>query len=127
MRRLKAHHWSGNVRELENEMRRMVALAENGEFLTLKHLSDELAAIDGGMASNEFSGENRALLNGSGKLKDTVERIEKQLVSHSLIRNKWNYTKTARELGLSRVGLANKIKRYELEQALTFARSAGEK
>jgi two-component system, NtrC family, response regulator HupR/HoxA len=126
MRRLKAHHWSGNVRELENEMRRMVALAENGEFLTLKHLSEELAAIDGGIGSNEFSGENRALLNGgNGRLKDNVERIEKQMVSQSLIRNKWNYSKSARELGLSRVGLANKIRRYKLEQ--TFARSAGEK
>lgn len=127
MRRLKAHYWPGNVRELENEMRRMVALAENGEFLTLKHLSEELVAIDGGIASNEFNGENRSALNSSGKLKETVERIEKQMVSQSLIRNKWNYTKSAKELGLSRVGLSNKIKRYKLEHALTFAKTAGEK
>ncbi len=127
MRRLKAHHWTGNVRELENEMRRMVALADSGEFLSLKHLSEELAAIDGGIGASEFGGEHKPLITGSGTIKETVERIERQLVSQSLLRNKWNYSKSAKELGLSRVGLANKIKRYKLEQALTMARTAGEK
>ncbi|CAN5222044.1 sigma-54 dependent transcriptional regulator [soil metagenome] len=119
MRRLKAHHWSGNVRELENEMRRMVALAENGEFLALKHLSEELAAIEINSIQDEFSRENKELFDGNGTLKDVVERMERQIVSKSLVRNKWNYSKAARELGLSRVGLANKIKRYKIEQMLS--------
>jgi len=125
MRRLKAHRWTGNVRELENEMRRMVALAENGEFLSVKHLSDELAAIDGSIASGELSFDQRTL-NGGGTLKETVERIERQLVSQALIRNKWNHSKAARELGLSRVGLTNKVKRYNLEHTMTLAKRAGE-
>ena len=124
MRRLKAHQWSGNVRELENEMRRMVALAESGEFLALKHLSDELVAIDVVNVHDEFSREQKALFNGKGNLKEIVEKMERQIVSQSLLRNKWNYTKTAKDLGLSRVGLANKIKRYNLEQSLTSAKSA---
>lgn len=119
MRRLKLHHWSGNVRELENEMRRMVALAEDGEFLALKHLSDELASIEVTKIQNEFSRENNSLLNSGGTLKDVVEKMERQLVSNALLRNKWNYTKVAKELGLSRVGLANKIKRYKIEQSLS--------
>jgi two-component system response regulator HupR/HoxA len=127
MRRLKAHQWSGNVRELENEMRRMVALAENGEFLALKHLSEELVAIDVANVHDEFSREHKALFNGNGTLKEIVEKMETQIVSQSLLRNKWNYTKTAKELGLSRVGLANKIKRYNLEQTLTSAKYAGGK
>ncbi|TIT84701.1 MAG: hypothetical protein E5W59_26680, partial [Mesorhizobium sp.] len=32
------------------------------------------------------------------------------------IRNHWNQSRTAAELGLSRVGLANKIKRYSLNE-----------
>jgi two-component system, NtrC family, response regulator HupR/HoxA len=119
MRRLKTHHWSGNVRELENEMRRMVAMAEDGEFLSLKHLSDEIAAIEVMPIQDEFSSENNSLLKSGGTLKDVVEKMERQLVSNSLLRNKWNYTKVAKDLGLSRVGLANKIKRYKIEQTLT--------
>jgi len=127
MRRLKAHRWTGNVRELENEMRRMVALAENGEFLSLKHLSEELQAIDGDFANERLTTEQRSLLNDGGTLKETVERIERQLVSQALIRNKWNHSKTARELGLSRVGLANKIKRYKLEHSIALAKTAGDR
>lgn len=125
MRCLKAHHWAGNVRELENEIRRMVALADNGEFLNIKHLSDELAAIDGTLAAAE-PGFDQRILNSGATLKETVERIEKQMVSQALIRNKWNHSRAARELGLSRVGLANKIKRYKLDHALPLAKSAGE-
>jgi len=50
-------------------------------------------------------------------LKDKVEDLEKQLVSQALARNHWNQSRAAVELGLSRVGLANKIKRYGLEEA----------
>jgi two-component system response regulator HupR/HoxA len=120
---LKAHHWSGNVRELENEMRRMVALAENGEFLALKHLSDELAAIEITSIQDEFIREQKEVFDAKGTLKETVEHLEMQIVSKSLARNKWNYSKAARELGLSRVGLANKIKRYKIEQ--TFSKANG--
>lgn len=119
MQRLKAHYWSGNVRELENEMRRMVALAEDGEFLAVKHLSDELANIEVTTMQDEFSQEHNFILRSGGSLKNVVEKMERQLVSQSLFRNKWNYTKVAKELGLSRVGLSNKIKRYEIEQGLS--------
>ena len=125
MQRLKAHHWPGNVRELENEMRRMVALAENGEFLSLKHLSEELAAIEVAAPTDEFLAGYQTSLTAGGSLKETVERIERQVVTQSLLRNRWNFSKTAKELGLSRVGLANKIKRYKLEPAFAASKSAG--
>ena len=38
MQRLQAHPFPGNMRELENEMRRMVALADDGEFLSVEDL-----------------------------------------------------------------------------------------
>ena len=43
MQKLRAYAFPGNVRELENEIRRMVAVVEDGEFITLKHLSPEIA------------------------------------------------------------------------------------
>ena len=111
MQRLKVHPFPGNVRELENEVRRMVALAEDGEFLAMRHMSSEFARLvpEEGRAQTGF-------VKGKGSLKDKVESLERYLVSQSLLKHKWNHSRAARELGLSRVGLANKIKRYGLDQ-----------
>ncbi|WP_199698939.1 helix-turn-helix domain-containing protein [Oleomonas cavernae] len=49
-------------------------------------------------------------------LKDRVESLEKHVVRESLGRHRWNQKRAAEELGLSRVGLANKIKRYGLDE-----------
>jgi len=49
-------------------------------------------------------------------LKDKVENLEKHVLQEALVRHRWNQSRTANELGLSRVGLANKIKRYGLDE-----------
>jgi transcriptional regulator with GAF, ATPase, and Fis domain len=46
----------------------------------------------------------------------TVQALETHLVTQSLLPHRWNHSRAARELGLSRVGLANKIKRYGLDR-----------
>ncbi|SEQ42536.1 DNA-binding transcriptional response regulator, NtrC family, contains REC, AAA-type ATPase, and a Fis-type DNA-binding domains [Solimonas aquatica] len=111
MRRLKAHPFPGNVRELENEVRRMVALAEEGEFLSVRHMSPEFVRL----APNKETSA-AVFLRGKETLKQKVESLEAELVTQSLLRHKWNHSRAARELGLSRVGLANKIKRYQLDE-----------
>ena len=99
----------GNVRELENEIRRMVALTADGEYVTTRHMSPALlASID--LAKREA----RPFRASSGTLKQQVESLEKDVVARALVRNHWNQSRAATELGLSRVGLANKIKRYNL-------------
>ncbi len=112
MQRLQAHSFPGNVRELENEMRRMVALASDGEFLSRKHMSPEFARL---FPANIADTRQPDFLKDKATLKEKVESLEVHLVSQSLLRNKWNHSRTARELGISRVGLANKIKRYKLD------------
>jgi len=110
------HPFPGNVRELENEIRRMVALAVDGEFLSLKHMSPEFARlnpVDG--AEDGMAG----FLKGKGGLKDKVESLETHLVSEALLPHRWNHSRAARELGISRVGLANKIRRYNLNRVTT--------
>lgn len=112
MQRLQAHPFPGNVRELENEVRRMVALASDGEFLSRKHMSPEFAQL---FPASLADSRQPAFLKGKRTLKERVESLEAHFVSQCLLRHKWNYSRAARELGISRVGLANKIKRYKLD------------
>jgi two-component system response regulator HupR/HoxA len=97
---------------LENEVRRMVALASEGEFLSRKHLSPEFTRL---FPPNPSESRQPHYLNGKSTLKEKVESLEAHVVSQCLLRHKWNHTRAARELGISRVGLANKIKRYKLD------------
>ncbi len=107
--RFKAYRFPGNVRELEHEIRRMCALAKDGEILAPHHLSAAFATLPEPETTDHHEG------NGA-TLKEMVERLEGELVGRILEKHHWNQTKAARELGLSRVGLANKIKRYALSE-----------
>ena len=106
-----AYDFPGNVRELENEIRRMVVMTQDGEYLSAHHLSPAIRDLVPRPA------KSLAELAVDGKtLKDKVENLEKRLVSETLGRLQWNQSKAAEELGLSRVGLANKIRRYGLDR-----------
>lgn len=111
-------HWPGNVREMQNEIRRMLVLAETdvlgAELISprlLRHLPE----------SNEPEPILEALLrrqegwSEGSTLKDKTDLLEKQLLRETMIRNKWNKSRAADELGLSRVGLRAKLDRYGLE------------
>ena len=108
----KLSHYSfpGNVRELENEVHRMVVLTQDGEYLTTRHLSPAILAMP-----ERRSSAAGGFVPAGETLKDQVESLERHLVRDTLVRHRWNQSKAAEELGLSRVGLANKIKRYGLD------------
>jgi two-component system response regulator HupR/HoxA len=115
--KLKFYAFPGNVRELENEVRRMVSMTENGAIITVNQLSSEIANCRPQPHSPLNNALPRALLEHVGMtLKTTVELVEAQLVHQALQRHHWNQSRAARELGLSRVGLDNKIKRYGIER-----------
>jgi transcriptional regulator with GAF, ATPase, and Fis domain len=92
----------GNVRELQNEMERAVAMAPEGKFIEIEHLSDKLR--------QEACTTKRPVLQGS--LKEMVEVLEKSVVLEALQRHQGNKTRVAEELGLSRFGLMKKMQRY---------------
>ncbi len=57
------------------------------------------------------------LLSGIvGSLKERMEALEARVLRETLIRLRWNKTRAAAELGLSRVGLRSKLSRYGLEK-----------
>jgi DNA-binding NtrC family response regulator len=96
--RLAGHTWPGNVRELENAMERLVALSP-AEGLDLSLLGT------GGAATAE-----RAPL----PLKERVGAYERGLLVEALRETRGNRTEAARRLGISRVTLHDKLRRYAL-------------
>ncbi|AVZ78131.1 sigma-54-dependent Fis family transcriptional regulator [Zoogloeaceae bacteirum Par-f-2] len=107
---LTAWRWPGNVRELRNEVLRMAALAD-GDTLSPAHLSPRVLRAAEGEQETAL-----ALIDGlSGDLKTRLEALEARIIKECLIRQRWNKTRAARELGLSRVGLRAKLARYGLE------------
>jgi two-component system response regulator HupR/HoxA len=112
LEKLLAHDFPGNIRELENEIRRMLALAKDGEYLTTQHMSPILQEATAARPNQN----GPQFLPAGETLKDQVESLERHLVREALARYRWNQSRVAEELGLSRVGLANKIKRYGLNE-----------
>ncbi len=109
--KLSHYAFPGNVRELENEIHRMVVLTHDGEYVTTRHMSPAILAVP----ERRVSGRGGFTPVGE-TLKDQVESLERHLVQDTLVRHRWNQSRAAEELGLSRVGLANKIRRYGLDQ-----------
>ena len=108
-----AYRWPGNVRELHNEMLRMLALADD-EWLGAELLSPRVVQA----AGEESQARDLALLAGlDGSLKDRMEQLEARVIKEVLVRQRWNKTRAAEELGLSRVGLRAKLTRYGLDKA----------
>ncbi|MFA7290833.1 MAG: sigma-54 dependent transcriptional regulator [Rhodocyclaceae bacterium] len=107
-----AYRWPGNVRELQNEILRMLALAETPK-LGAELLSPRVLRTPVG----ETQAADLSVLAGlEGGLKERMDQLEAQVVKEALIRHRWNKSRAAVELGLSRVGLRNKLERYGLEK-----------
>lgn len=105
---LETYDWPGNLRELRNEVTRMLIFATDsvlGADLISRHILQ--AAPGEGGADREAQ---VALMDGS--LKDRVELIEMRILRETLTRHRWNKSRAAAELGLSRVGLRAKLDRY---------------
>jgi transcriptional regulator with PAS, ATPase and Fis domain len=106
-RRLAAHRWSGNVRELENVIQRALVLAGTGAALGEEHF-DLLAAE---LPPAEIEGLECV---ADEHLHDTLARVEAWLIRAALERNAGHRSETARRLGLTREGLYKKMKRFQV-------------
>lgn len=99
------YHWPGNVRELENVIEHAVVVCKNNE-------------ITPGDLPNTVKESVREKAAGHGPYSPkTLDVLEKQHIMEILNRNKGNISKSAKDLGIDRVTLYNKIKKYEIEKS----------
>ena len=108
---MQAYHWPGNVRELQNEIRHMLVMGDS-ELLGADLLSPRVLRA----APEEDEADLQLMSDLQGSLKERVESLEARILKECLIRNRWNKSQAAKELGLSRVGLRSKLERYGLEK-----------
>ena len=94
------HFWPGNVRELENVIERGAALC-HGDRIEAAHLPDELRQLS-----------VRAFRRKDGQV-PTLEEQERDYILWVLDEANGNQTLAAQMLGIDRVSLWRKLKRYK--------------
>ncbi len=110
MEALHTYPWPGNVRELENVIRRAVIYCREG-VLRKENLPSHILMGQIG-PTNDPSVVINHRQNDSERLGDQVAVTEKDLIEQALFKNNYSRTNTAKTLGISRVTLYNKMKKY---------------
>ena len=101
------YEWPGNVRELENEIERLCVLAGDEKEIAAEFLSPRITSlVKSGGSGIKFA----------GSLKGTMEEVEKQMISEGLVKHRYNRSRLAKELGMSRASLISKISKYGLDE-----------
>jgi transcriptional regulator with PAS, ATPase and Fis domain len=102
------YNWPVNVRELENEIERLCVLAADDKEISHEYISPRITNLvnaGGGGGAVKFA----------GTLKGTMEDVERQMISEGLVKHRYNKSRLAKELGMSRASLISKISKYGLE------------
>jgi transcriptional regulator with PAS, ATPase and Fis domain len=108
MERIFDYPWPGNIRELENEVERLIVLSGDDPRIPAELLSQRIR--DHGEKSKVQG------VRVAGKLKDSLEELEKTMIREGLKRTNWNKSRLAKELGISRAGLIMKVEKYNLDK-----------
>jgi len=109
------YSWPGNTRQLENEVKRLVA-SVRGKSITEDHLDDSIRNLRASVPSLQPKEEPAPTSAASRSLPDAVERLERRLIEEALQNSGGNKQKAAQVLGLSRQGLIKKLKRLSINQ-----------
>jgi transcriptional regulator with PAS, ATPase and Fis domain len=107
MAALEAYSWPGNIRELENAIQHAVLISQ-GPVLLFNHLPE--AIQHHAMKSTAENGTPRSLET----LVHNREVIERTTIQRALANHGYSRARAATELGISRVTLYKKMKKYGL-------------
>jgi len=98
-----AYPWPGNVRELENVVEHAVVVCKGDEIMP-------------GNLPDNVKREIRTSEDEPAPVPKSLEESERIHIVKILEENEWNISRTAKDLGIDRVTLYNKIKKYDIER-----------
>jgi two-component system response regulator AtoC len=109
------YSWPGNIRELENVVKKIVAL--NDEDLALSELirTSNASAVSGTGIGGTGIGQTRSLKVAS---KAASREAERELILKALGRTRWNRKRAAQELQISYKSLLYKLKQIGMDEEL---------
>ncbi len=111
LRAAQAYHWPGNVRALRHAIERAVILSEGPYYEAIDLQLDspiEYATED--VSNTDQETPESSVISGSLDL--NIERTEKRLVEKALQIHRFNISKAAKELGLTRAALYRRMEKY---------------
>ena len=108
--------WPGNVRELEHVIQRAVIYCRDG-VLSAEHLPSHILACEAGPSNDPSVTMPGRQTSTDVTLGRQVALNEREIIEQTLFKNSFSRTKTARDLGISRVTLYNKMRKYDLLKA----------
>jgi two-component system, NtrC family, response regulator HydG len=116
--KLKQHAWYGNLRELNNVIKRAVLLC-NTETLQLEQLPMEIIAGTATRLAERSvaagGGGEQRVLAADDDLRAVAQHAEKQAILTALERNGFNKSRTAEMLNIDRKTLYNKLKSFGID------------
>lgn len=107
--------WPGNIRQLRHEIERAFIMADGNRLRVsdFSHTDAGARSEPRSVAAVLFA---EAGVRGSGLLKDTLSRVEDELISDAMTRFKGNKKRVAEQLGISRSYLYKKLGEVEAEE-----------
>jgi transcriptional regulator with PAS, ATPase and Fis domain len=107
MQILQRYRWPGNVRQLQNEVERMMLLSGDEPFVLAESLSPAVRGAPLMQSTTDTSGEVSV-----GNLKSAIEQLERRMIQAAMKLYKNNKSEVAKVLGISRSGLILKVQTY---------------
>ncbi len=102
---LQTYRWPGNIRELQNEVQRVVIHGVTGDLILPENLAPRFT---------QASSIVRRINPAKGGLKKMMEEVERWILTETLREHDNNKTQAAATLKITREGLHKKLSRYGL-------------
>ena len=108
---LLVYRWPGNIRELENVIKRVTVMVETGR-IRLEHLPPEIRQMT---SEDEVEPLAEPIFTPTAPTNPTLEDMERAQIARTLDEAEGNQSKAARLLGISREKLRYRMRKYEIK------------